>query len=110
MNVLDRLATLSTAEDFFDFLGVAYDPAVLAVVRLHILKRMGEYVRANADALAEADDATAVAYCRAHLDRAYQDFLESSPLEERVFKVLKEAVAPSSPPLVQLSISPSDRR
>jgi nitrogenase-stabilizing/protective protein len=107
MNVLDQLGTLSTAEDFFHFLDIAYDPAVLDVVRLHILKRMGDYLRENKSALAEADEQTARALCRAHLERAYRDFVESTPLEQRVFKVLKDAVTPSLTPLVQLSTAPN---
>jgi nitrogenase-stabilizing/protective protein len=108
MNVLDQLATLSSAEDFFTFLDVGYDPAVLDVVRLHILKRMGEYLRKNKSALAQADEQTARALCRTHLERAYSDFIESTPLEQRVFKVLKDAVTPSSAPsLVQLSAAPN---
>ncbi len=106
MNVLDQLGNLSTAEDFFNFLDVAYDPAVLAVVRLHILKRMGEYLRKNKDTLAQADEQTARALCQAHLARAYADFIESTPLEERVFKVLQDAVNPATAPLIQLSTAP----
>lgn len=107
MNVLDQLGTLSTAEDFFNFLDIAYDPAVLDVVRLHILKRVGEYMRKNKDTLAEADEQTARALCRMHLERAYSDFIESTPLEERVFKVLKDAVTPPSASLIQLSGAPN---
>jgi nitrogenase-stabilizing/protective protein len=108
MNVLDELGTLSSAEDFFHFLDVAYDPIVLDVARLHILKRMGEYLRKNKRTLAEADEVTARALCQSHLERAYSDFIESTPLEQRVFKVLKDAVTPSSPPpLVQLSTAPN---
>jgi nitrogenase-stabilizing/protective protein len=107
MNVLDQLETLSAAEDFFHFLDVAYDPTVLDVTRLHILRRMGEYLRKNKSTLAEADERTARALCRAHLERAYSDFVESTPLEQRVFKVLKDAVTPSSTPLVQLSTAPN---
>jgi nitrogenase-stabilizing/protective protein len=101
MTVLNQLRTLSAAEDFFGFLDVPYDPAVLNVARLHILKRMGEYLRENM--LAEADDDMARSLCRTHLERAYSDFVESSPLEQRVFKVLKDAVTPPSSPLVQIS-------
>jgi nitrogenase-stabilizing/protective protein len=101
MTVLDRLRTLSSAEDFFCFLDVAYDPAVLNVARLHILKRMGEYLREST--LAEDDELTALLLCRTHLERAYSDFVKSSPLEERVFKVLQDAVTPPSSPLVQIS-------
>lgn len=103
MNVLDELRALSTAEDFFGFLDIPYDPAVLNVARLHILKRMGEYLRKNRSTLASADEATTRTLCRAHLERAYNDFVESTPLEQRVFKVLKEAVEGPSAPLVQIS-------
>lgn len=98
MTVLDQLRKLSTAEDFFAFLGVPYDPTVLNVARLHILRRMGEYLRR--DTLETACDVHARELCRAHLERAYTDFVESSPLEQRVFKVLQDAVKP--PPQVPL--------
>ncbi len=101
MTILEQLTGLSAAEDFFSLLDVPYDPAVLNVARLHILRRMGEYLRRNV--LAGADEETARALYRAHLERAYSDFVDSSPLEQRVFKVLKEAVAPPSAPLVQIS-------
>jgi nitrogenase-stabilizing/protective protein len=101
MNVIDQLKRLSSAEEFFTFLDVPYDPQVLNVARLHILRRMGEYLRG--ETLAEADEASARTACRAHLEHAYEDFVNSSPLAERVFKVLKDAVKPPSIPLVSLS-------
>ncbi|MGA9823343.1 MAG: nitrogenase-stabilizing/protective protein NifW, partial [Methylocystis sp.] len=36
MTILDDLRKLSSAEEFFDVLGVDYDPAVIRVARLHI--------------------------------------------------------------------------
>ena len=41
--------------------------------------------------------------CRNTLVRAYNDFVTSSPLQERVFKVLKDAVAPANVGFVALS-------
>jgi nitrogenase-stabilizing/protective protein len=101
MTVLEQLAKLSSAEDYFRFLGVSYDPAVLNVARLHILRRMGDNLR---EAGMEPDEAKARAYFRAHLERAYQDFVKSTPIKERVFKVHKDAIRSTGTPLVRLSI------
>jgi nitrogenase-stabilizing/protective protein len=92
MSVLDDLRKLSSAEEFFEALGVEFDPSVLRVARLHILRRMGEYL-ANSDQ-AEMTDAQTRAACASHLAKAYHDFIASSPIEQRVFKVLKDAVKP----------------
>lgn len=101
MTVLEQLKKLSSAEDYFRFLGVAYDPAVLNVARLHILRRMGDNLRA---AGMEPDEAKARAYFRAHLERAYLDFEKSTPIQERVFKVHKDAIRSRVAPLVHLSV------
>ncbi|MES0212028.1 nitrogenase stabilizing/protective protein NifW [Mesorhizobium sp. M0028] len=87
-DILARLKRLSAAEEFFAVLGVSYDPKVLNVSRLHIMKRVGQY-------LAEEDfsglpDQVIAARVRATLERAYEDFAVSSPLTHRVFKVLKD--------------------
>lgn len=100
MSVLEELRSLSAAEEFFSCLDVSYDPGIVNVARLHILRRMGEYLR-GAD-FTTVDDATARALCRVHLETAYADFVTSSPLEQRVFKVLKDAVAPRSRPFIPL--------
>ncbi|TBW39028.1 nitrogenase stabilizing/protective protein NifW [Siculibacillus lacustris] len=88
VDILPRLKTLSSAEDFFDALSVKYDPKVLASARLHVLKRMGQYLATeDFDGL---PDRVIAARCRSYLERAYDDFVTSSPLKERVFKVLKD--------------------
>jgi nitrogenase-stabilizing/protective protein len=96
MSILETLRRLSAAEEFFELLEVPYDPQRVRVVRLHILRRLGEYL-ASADLEGRPDEEVRDA-CRAHLARAYDDFVRSSPIEERVFKVLKDAVAPKEPP------------
>ena len=101
MAILDDLRSLSSAEDFFARLDVAYDPAVLNVARLHILRRMGDYLRGAG--LEGLDDAEAESRCRDTLGRAYEDFVSGSPLEHRVFKVLKDALAPPARAFVPLS-------
>ncbi|GLI94105.1 nitrogenase stabilizing/protective protein NifW [Methylocystis echinoides] len=96
MSVFDELRKLSSAEDFFETLGVDYDPAVVRVARLHILRRMGEYLAKNE--LDGATDDEARAACQETLSRAYEDFVASSPIAERVFKVHKDAVKPKAEP------------
>ncbi|MGO9484782.1 MAG: nitrogenase stabilizing/protective protein NifW [Rhodomicrobium sp.] len=115
MSVLEELEKLSSAEDFFSYLKLDYDPALLRVARLHILKRMGKYLAAKD--FSGAGEERVFAGARETLAQAYSDFAASSPLGERVFKVLQEhdpnraAPADGAPkafvPLDQLTI---DRR
>ncbi|WP_044559142.1 nitrogenase stabilizing/protective protein NifW [Azospirillum sp. B4] len=100
MGVLAELGRLSAAEEFFVFLEVPYDIAVVRVARLHILRRMGQYLRGSEEegAFDGLDEGAIRALCRAHLEQAYQDFVASSPIAERLFKVHRDAVAPKAPP------------
>jgi nitrogenase-stabilizing/protective protein len=101
MTVLEDLRRLSATEEFFNYLGVSSDPAVIRVARLHILRRMGEYLKT--EPLAGLEEEVVRERCRHHLETAYQDFIKSSPLEERVFKVLKDAVKPKKQAFVPLA-------
>lgn len=82
-----RLDALSSAEDLFDFFGVAYDERVLHGSRLHIMKRLNQYL-AEHD-LDELSDAALFDLARAGLERAYADFVGSTPREQRVFETLE---------------------
>ncbi|MEI9414006.1 nitrogenase stabilizing/protective protein NifW [Mesorhizobium sp. Cs1321R2N1] len=86
--ILTQLKGLSAAEEFFAVLRVCYDPKVLDVSRLHIMKRMGQYL-ADED-FSDLTDQVIAARARATLQRAYEDFATASPLSHRVFKVLKD--------------------
>jgi len=96
MSILDDLRKLSSAEDFFERLSVEYDPAVVRVARLHILRRMAEYLAgAPLDGLSDEE---AISACKSHLAQAYADFVASTPIEQRLFKVHQDAVKPKSEP------------
>lgn len=99
MSALEQLQSLSSAEDFFEFLGVPFDPGIVRVARLHIMRRMGQYLRGSdiEGALEAADGEALFALCRDHLQQAHDDFVASSPIAERVFKVHQDAVAPKPP-------------
>ncbi|MGP0059815.1 MAG: nitrogenase stabilizing/protective protein NifW [Beijerinckiaceae bacterium] len=95
MSILDELGQLSAAEDFFALLGVPFEPRIVHVARLHILRRMGQYLRGE-DFSGMSEDKVRDA-CRACLEQAYQDFTQSSPIEQRLFKVHQDAIKPKEP-------------
>lgn len=80
----DAIEDLSSAEDFLNFFEIAYDPAIVHVNRLHILQRFHDYL-AKAAMPAE-ENAKRVLYAQLLL-KAYQDFVSSDALTEKVFKV-----------------------
>jgi nitrogenase-stabilizing/protective protein len=101
--ILDRLNKASSAEEFFSLLGVEYDPGIVNVARLHILKRMGQYLAKEQFAGAAEPDIRA--RCKAMLEQAYADFVASSPIDQRVFNVLKDAVADHDKPMAFVPLS-----
>src|SRR6516165_4593886 len=100
MGVLQDLGKLSSAEDFFTYLDLPFEPTVVQVSRLHILRRMGQYLKGSEidGAFEGLSDDEIKGLCRSHLEQAYQDFIASSPIQERLFKVHKEAVEPKPEP------------
>ena len=79
----EAMEELVSAEDFLDYFGIEYDVAVVQVNRLHILQRFHNYL-AKAT-LSEDETARRVVYTT--LQQAYQDFVKSDALTEKVFKV-----------------------
>ncbi|HEY5762943.1 MAG TPA: nitrogenase-stabilizing/protective protein NifW [Rhodocyclaceae bacterium] len=85
-----ELADLSSAEDFFDYFALPYDRAILNVSRLHILKRFNQYI-AKAGGIDSFAPREAYGRCREYLAQAYRDFLTSSGIEEKIFRVFQQA-------------------
>jgi nitrogenase-stabilizing/protective protein len=85
----ERLQALSSAEDFFAFFGLPFDERVVHVNRLHILKRFNQYRRKSAG-LELLDEIEQFRLQRGLLSRAYQDFVDSTPAQEKVFKVFQD--------------------
>lgn len=82
----EALEELSSAEDFLDYFGIEYDPAVVHVNRLHILQRFHDYLAKTS--LPEVESARRAIYTTL-LQQAYRDFVESDALTEKVFKVFR---------------------
>jgi nitrogenase-stabilizing/protective protein len=80
------LADLESAEDFLNYFKVVFEPTVVHVNRLHILQRFHDYL----GFCPETRRPTRAEY-RACLAMAYEDFVKSDAISEKVFKVLKRA-------------------
>lgn len=87
--LMEKLNTLSSAEEFLNYLEVPYDQAVVHVNRLHILKRFHQYLR-NTSGVDTQDEVQQRETCRELLARAYEDFVRSTPAQEKVFKVFQD--------------------
>jgi len=81
---LEDMDDLESAEDFLNFFEIVYDPAVVHVNRLHILQRFHDYLGQHAGTPDRAE-------YRSSLARAYDDFVRSDAITEKVFSVLKRA-------------------
>jgi nitrogenase-stabilizing/protective protein len=80
------LDELSSAEEFLDYFGIAYDAGVVQVNRLHILQRFHDYIERAGAGLAADETGRREAY-RDLLARAYGDFVASDARTEKVFRV-----------------------
>lgn len=92
------LAQLSAAEEFFRYFDLEFDQRALDINRLHILKRYQQYLRRD-EALTTLDADALRARHREHLACAYEDFLHSNAVAEKVFKVFHQARGQQHVPL-----------
>jgi nitrogenase-stabilizing/protective protein len=90
--MMTSLHALSSAEEFLEFFGVEYQPAVVHVNRLHIMKRFSQYLRSTPGVDALEPEAMRAVY-KDLLERAYQDFVHSTAAQEKVFKVFQDQAA-----------------
>ncbi|APW45437.1 nitrogenase stabilizing/protective protein NifW [Rhodoferax antarcticus] len=86
---LQQLKALSSAEDFLHYFGVPFDQGVVNVSRLHILKRFFQYIRQE-NLLAQGNEVGLYTSYREQLVKAYNDFVKSTPAQEKVFKVFQD--------------------
>lgn len=83
----EALEDLSAAEEFLDYFGIAFDARTVQVNRLHILQRFHDYL-AKAGCMPQDESQRRAAYARL-LQQAYDDFVTSDALTEKVFKVFR---------------------
>ncbi|GEO81392.1 nitrogenase-stabilizing/protective protein NifW [Pararhodospirillum oryzae] len=86
-DLLSRLRHAASAEEFFTLLEVPYDPHVLAVNRLHVLKRYQMHLKA---APAPEDEAALIDWHRTCLAKAHADFEVGDARTYKVFRVFQQ--------------------
>ncbi|SER00888.1 nitrogenase-stabilizing/protective protein [Amphritea atlantica] len=87
MTFMDDLEELSSAEDFLEYFAIEFDRSVVQVNRLHIMQRFHDYLKDLPDADQVADiEGYKTAY-KELLTKAYEDFVHSDALTEKVFRV-----------------------
>lgn len=98
----DDLKDLSSAEDFFAYFDVGYEPRVLAASRLHILKRFHD----NLGKIAGLDDLPLDEQRRSYraaLEQAYADYTAAPAVTLGAFPAL-ERVRGAFVPLAAISL------
>jgi nitrogenase-stabilizing/protective protein len=100
----EELQDLSSAEDFLEYFEVSYDKNTVHVNRLHILQRFHDYLAQARELLPESDEALRAVY-KQLLARAYQDFVASDALTEKVFKVFHDAQAEAFVPVDSIGLT-----
>lgn len=86
----DEFKKLVDAEEFFNFFNLPYDPKIVSVNRLHILKKFSlsvEEIDINQPNLSSAEKLNQYALA---LQTAYDTFIDSNAQEQKLFKVFNQ--------------------
>ena len=81
---------LVDAEEYFEFFDLPYDPQIVSVNRLHILQKFSQLIQSSEREAAELSEAEKLNQYRTALQQAYNLFLTSTPVEQKLFKVFNE--------------------
>jgi len=81
---------LVNAEDYLEFFEIPYDQKVVNVNRLHILQKFSEYVKEINRNNPELNESERLSKYSEALEQAYQVFIESTPQEQKLFKVFHQ--------------------
>ncbi|MBF2065907.1 MAG: nitrogenase-stabilizing/protective protein NifW [Calothrix sp. C42_A2020_038] len=78
------------AEDYFKFFELPYDAKIVNVNRLHILKKFSIYIKEVDEQNPSLSFAEKLDFYSAALSKAYEVFLDSTPQEQKLFKVFNQ--------------------
>ncbi len=84
------LKKLTDAEEYFRFFQISFDAKVVNVNRLHILKKFSQYVYGIDQTYPTLEEAEKLIKYREALQQAYELFLTSTAVKEKLFKVFND--------------------
>ena len=87
---IDEFNKLVDAEEFFQFFNMSYDLEVVNVNRLHILKKFSQYMKEIDVQSPDLSQEERLNQYSLALQKAYQVFIESTPHEQKLFKVFND--------------------
>lgn len=87
IHTLAQFNQLKDAEEYFRFFGLSYDPQVVNVNRLHILRKFSQLVESIDK---NQEEGPLLDTYRQALQMAYNLFLTSNSVEQKLFKVFQD--------------------
>lgn len=90
VGTLSEFRKLTDAEQYFEFFDLAYDPQVVNINRLHILKKFSQSLEEIDNKLVEAAEEQKLSLYREALENSYATLQTSNAIEQKLFKVFHQ--------------------
>jgi nitrogenase-stabilizing/protective protein len=90
VGTLSEFQKLTDAEQYFEFFDLAYDPQVVNINRLHILKKFSQSLQEIETKYVEAAEDERLGFYREALENSYATLESSSAIEQKLFKVFHQ--------------------
>ncbi len=87
---INEFKKLVDAEEFFNFFNLPYDKENVNVNRLHILKKFSQYMAEVDESSPNLSTEEKLHQYSLALQKAHDLFLESTPYEQKLFKVFND--------------------
>jgi nitrogenase-stabilizing/protective protein len=81
---------LTDAEQYFEFFELDYDPQVVNINRLHILKKFSQSLEEIDNKFVEVAEAEKLSFYREALENSYATLQTSNAIEQKLFKVFHQ--------------------
>lgn len=88
--VLADFQKITDADEYFKFFGLEFDPQIVNVNRLHILKKFSLALKAIDQNNPDLSESEKLELYKSALAEAYQVFVTSNSLEQKLFKVFQK--------------------